>query len=85
MIRSKYHRNSPERSKEKFNSLKRASLTEEEKEAKRREMMENAIQCDIERKKNVKRYEIEDEKETKKNKKFDKDFTRYEFHSIKYN
>ncbi|XP_055541913.1 pre-mRNA-splicing factor CWC25 homolog [Wyeomyia smithii] len=60
---------------------KKAPLTEEEIEARRKAMMQNAEWRDKERKKNVRRYEDEDHKEEQKDKrsKYDKNFITEQF------
>lgn len=52
-------------------------LSEEEKEQKRQEMMNNAKWREKEREKNIANYEAEDEKEKNDNKEYNGDFIRY--------
>jgi hypothetical protein len=55
----------------------RKKLSEEEKEQKRQEMMNNAKWREKEREKNIASYKAEDEKEKNRNKEYNEDFLRY--------
>jgi hypothetical protein len=61
---------------------KRKKLSEEEKEQKRREMMDNAKWRGKEREKNIASYKAEDEKEKNHIKEYNGDFLRYTIHSV---
>lgn len=66
-----------DRKEEKYRSKARSSLTEEEKERRRKEMMANAVWRDKEREKNVKVYREQEKREEQTNTSYDKDFIRY--------
>lgn len=66
-----------DRKEEKYRSKARSSLTEEEKERRRKEMMANAVWRDKEREKNVKVYREQEKKEEQTSTSYDKDFIRY--------
>ncbi|TGZ49516.1 Uncharacterized protein DBV15_06331 [Temnothorax longispinosus] len=65
-----------DRNEEKYRSKARSSLTEEEKEQRRKEMMANAAWRDKEREKNVKTYREQEKKEDQNNASYNKDFIR---------
>lgn len=66
-----------DRKEGKYRPRARSSLTEKEKEQRRKEMMANAIWRDKEREKNVKIYREQEKKEEQPNTSYDKDFIRY--------
>lgn len=73
-----------DRKEEKWRSKSKLSLTEEEKEQRRQEMMANAMWRDKEREKNVKIYREEEKREAQNNKSYNKDFIRYVISEILY-
>lgn len=60
-----------------YRSKARPSLTEKEKEQRRKEMMANAMWRDKEREKNVKIYREREKKEEQNSTLYNKDFIRY--------
>lgn len=66
-----------DRREERYRSKAGSSLTEEEKEQRRQEMMANAKWRDKERERNVKQYREEEKKEMQNDKSYSKDFIRY--------
>jgi hypothetical protein len=60
----------------------RKKLSEEEKEQKRREMMDNAKWREKEREKNIANYKAEDEKEKNRTEEYNGDFLRYAIESV---
>lgn len=66
-----------DRNEEKYRSKVRSSLTEREKNQRRKEMMANAVWRDKEREKNVKIYREQEKKEEHISALHNKDFIRY--------
>lgn len=72
-----------DRREEKWRSKARSSLTEEEKELRRQEMLANAAWRDKEREKTLQMYREEEKREAQNSKTYNKDFIRYAVHSLK--
>lgn len=73
-----------ERREEKWRSKTKLSLTEEEKELRRQEMMTNAAWRDKEREKNLQTYREQEKKEAQNSKSYNKDFIRYSIERISF-
>lgn len=73
-----------DRREENWRSKAKPSLTEEEKELRRQEMMANAVWRDKEREKTLEMYRDEEKRESQNSKLYNKDFIRYVIRPISF-